>query len=54
MKHQFPYVPASDLVTVRTRTGLWLVHKNWITNYPWRVYDGGGSKPRAAIEGSGK
>jgi hypothetical protein len=54
MKQQFPFVPASDLVRMRGYGGtVWYVHKNWLTNYPWRVYDGGG-RPRAAIEGSGK
>lgn len=53
IKH-FPYVPASDLVRVTINGQPVSVHKNWYTNYPWRVYDGGGSRPRAAIERSGK
>lgn len=52
--NSFPSVRTADLVRVQIN-GRWVsIHRHWDTNYPWRVYDGGGGRPRAAIEGSGK
>jgi len=36
---QFTYVPMKDLVRVLIN-GKWVsVHRNWYTNYPWKVQE---------------